>query len=71
MPVILLTAKGSTADKAKGLDLGADDYVAKPFHPDELGGPRAGRHPPVVRRGAGRRGSSRSTTWRSTSSAGW
>src|SRR4051794_27478501 len=36
VPVILLTAKGSTADKAKGLDLGADDYVAKPFHPDEL-----------------------------------
>ena len=34
--VILLTAKGSTADKAKGLDLGADDYIAKPFHPDEL-----------------------------------
>ena len=36
VPVILLTAKGSTADKAKGLDLGADDYLAKPFHPDEL-----------------------------------
>jgi DNA-binding response OmpR family regulator len=31
--VILLTAKGATADKAKGLDLGADDYIAKPFHP--------------------------------------
>ena len=31
VPVILLTAKGSTADKAKGLDLGADDYIAKPF----------------------------------------
>jgi DNA-binding response OmpR family regulator len=36
VPVILLTAKGSTADKAKGLDLGADDYVAKPFDPAEL-----------------------------------
>ena len=36
VPVILLTAKGSASDKAKGLDLGADDYVAKPFHPDEL-----------------------------------
>lgn len=34
--VILLTAKGSTADKAKGLDLGADDYIAKPFNPREL-----------------------------------
>ena len=37
VPVILLTAKGSTADKAKGLDLGADDYIAKPFQADELG----------------------------------
>jgi two-component system, OmpR family, KDP operon response regulator KdpE len=36
VPVILLTARGSTADKAKGLDLGADDYIAKPFHPDVL-----------------------------------
>jgi len=36
VPVILLTAKGSTADKAKGLDLGADDYVAKPFSSREL-----------------------------------
>jgi DNA-binding response OmpR family regulator len=36
VPVILLTAKGSAGDKAKGLDLGADDYMAKPFHLDEL-----------------------------------
>ena len=36
VPVILLTAKGSTADKAKGLDLGADDYLAKPFALPEL-----------------------------------
>ncbi len=49
VPVILLTAKGSTADKAKGLDLGADDYVAKPFHPDEL----AARVRAVLRRAAG------------------
>jgi DNA-binding response OmpR family regulator len=35
-PVILLTAKGQTADKVKGLDLGADDYLAKPFHTEEL-----------------------------------
>ena len=34
--VILLTAKGSTADKAKGLDLGADDYLTKPFEEHEL-----------------------------------
>ncbi len=49
VPVILLTAKGSTADKAKGLDLGADDYVAKPFHPDEL----AARVRAVLRRSSG------------------
>ena len=35
-PVILLTAKGELDDKVKGLDWGADDYLAKPFHTDEL-----------------------------------
>ena len=35
-PVILLTAKGQIEDKVKGLDLGADDYLPKPFHTDEL-----------------------------------
>jgi DNA-binding response OmpR family regulator len=35
-PVILLTAKGETEDKVRGLDNGADDYLAKPFHTDEL-----------------------------------
>src|SRR6185503_15581163 len=49
VPVILLTAKGATSDKAKGLDLGADDYIAKPFHPDEL----AARVRAVLRRAAG------------------
>jgi two-component system KDP operon response regulator KdpE len=49
VPVILLTAKGSTADKAMGLDLGADDYIAKPFHPDEL----AARVRAVLRRSSG------------------
>jgi DNA-binding response OmpR family regulator len=49
VPVILLTAKGSATDKAQGLDLGADDYIAKPFHPDEL----AARVRAVVRRSAG------------------
>lgn len=36
IPVIMLTAKGETADKIVGLELGADDYVAKPFEPREL-----------------------------------
>ena len=41
-PVILLTAKGETADKVKGLDTGADDYIAKPFATDEFVRPALG-----------------------------
>lgn len=36
IPVIMLTAKGRESDKITGLDLGADDYVTKPFSPREL-----------------------------------
>ncbi len=36
IPVIMLTARTSSADKVLGLDIGADDYVAKPFDPLEL-----------------------------------
>lgn len=36
VPVILLTARGELEDKVQGLDLGADDYLAKPFHTEEL-----------------------------------
>ena len=36
MPVIILSARGDYADKIEGLSLGADDYLAKPFNPDEL-----------------------------------
>ncbi|WP_329887424.1 response regulator transcription factor [Pseudoramibacter faecis] len=36
VPVLLLTAKDSTQDKVKGLNMGADDYVVKPFETDEL-----------------------------------
>jgi DNA-binding response OmpR family regulator len=35
-PILMLTAKGTIGDKVKGLDAGADDYLAKPFSFDEL-----------------------------------
>ncbi len=35
-PVLMLTARGATEDRVQGLDLGADDYLAKPFHFEEL-----------------------------------
>jgi len=36
VPVIMLTAKGEEDDRVKGLELGADDYIVKPFSPREL-----------------------------------
>ena len=36
VPVILLTAKGEVENRIKGLELGADDYIGKPFEPKEL-----------------------------------
>lgn len=36
VPIIMLTAKGDELSRIKGLELGADDYLAKPFNPDEL-----------------------------------
>ncbi len=48
MPVILLTARGDDADRIVGLDLGADDYVTKPFSPREL----SARVRAVLRRGS-------------------
>ena len=36
MPILMLTAKGDTADKIEGLDSGADDYLVKPFELEEL-----------------------------------
>jgi DNA-binding response OmpR family regulator len=36
VPIIMLTAKTAAADKVAGLDTGADDYLAKPFEPEEL-----------------------------------
>ncbi|HEY7987377.1 MAG TPA: phosphate regulon transcriptional regulator PhoB [Methylophilaceae bacterium] len=36
IPIIMLTAKGAESDKVRGLEVGADDYVTKPFSPREL-----------------------------------
>src|SRR5579862_1255301 len=49
LPVILLTARGEEADRIVGLELGADDYVTKPFSPREL----AARVRTVLRRSGG------------------
>jgi len=57
-PVIMLTARGDPMDRVVGLELGADDYVPKPFEPREL----LARVRAVLRRGAS--GSARSQTLR-------
>lgn len=36
VPIIMLTARGDVAERVRGLKLGADDYIAKPFYPEEL-----------------------------------
>jgi DNA-binding response OmpR family regulator len=36
VPILMLTAKGEVSDRVRGLDLGADDYMIKPFSPQEL-----------------------------------
>lgn len=53
VPVVMLTARGSEEDRVTGLELGADDYVAKPFSPREL----TARVRAVLRRAAGPVGS--------------
>src|SRR5580692_3090065 len=35
-PILMLTARGDTQDRIRGLEMGADDYLPKPFEPDEL-----------------------------------
>jgi len=54
-PIILLTARDTDSDKVRGLEMGADDYVVKPFSPDEV----AARIRAVLRRTSGARLSGR------------
>jgi DNA-binding response OmpR family regulator len=49
VPIVMLTARGEVADRVMGLELGADDYLPKPFEPREL----VARLKAVLRRGAG------------------
>ena len=67
VPVILLTARGDESDRIVGLELGADDYVTKPFSPRELAArvrtvlrrapeARTGARPTRIRRRRGRYG---------------
>jgi DNA-binding response OmpR family regulator len=54
VPIVVLTARGEEADRVMGLELGADDYLAKPFSPREL----LARIRAVVRRARGQAGPS-------------
>ncbi len=55
-PIIMLTAKGETYDKVLGLELGADDYIVKPFDAKEGHGPHQGRAAPLLRQRGGKQG---------------
>ena len=55
VPVLMLTARGEDTDRIVGLELGADDYLAKPFNPREL----LARIRAILRRSSGRRSNCR------------
>ena len=51
VPILILSAKNEDNDKILGLNIGADDYITKPFNPLEMTAPRQRRRPPICRRG--------------------
>lgn len=53
MPVLILTARGQWSERVEGIDAGADDYLAKPFHVEEL----VSRLRAIIRRSTGNAGS--------------
>jgi two-component system, OmpR family, response regulator len=67
LPIIMLTAKGEDTDRIVGLELGADDYMPKPFNPREL----LARVRAVLRRAAARPDADRTTGGRLITFAGW
>ena len=60
LPIIMVTARAEETDRIVGLDIGADDYLAKPFSPNEL----VARVRALLRRSKRRLGSSISSTFR-------
>jgi two-component system, OmpR family, response regulator len=64
-PVLMLTARGEELDKVRGLEIGADDYVTKPFSP--LRGSKPSSAVPSCRRRSVRHHRSSRAIWRSTS----
>jgi two-component system OmpR family response regulator len=67
VPIIMLTARGEDVDRIIGLELGADDYVAKPFNPREL----LGRIKAILRRSAHAPRDPSPATVRGFSFGGW
>ncbi len=67
IPIIMLTARGEDTDRIVGLEMGADDYLAKPFNPREL----LARIRVVLRRAKALPGPAEIEGWREIRFAGW
>lgn len=67
LPIVMLTAVGEDTDRIVGLEMGADDYMAKPFNPREL----LARIRAVLRRGGGAAGPGEAAAGRALAFDGW